>query len=105
MFYIFIIAVFSSLGITSLFKSIISLLLKFLGVIMSGISGMFVVIFGGLGNSVVIMLQSFGFSTAQYGILGPIVFVAGLGGAFLVGYLLLVPTKMEEDVVQAEDDV
>ncbi|WMT51855.1 MAG: hypothetical protein RE471_03000 [Ferroplasma sp.] len=102
---ILIFIAFASLGLTDLFKGIISLLLKFLGVIMSGISGMFVVIFGGLGNSVVIMLQSFGFSTAQYGILGPMVFVAGLGGAFLVGYLFLVPTRAEEDVVQAEDDI
>jgi hypothetical protein len=102
---ILIFIAFASLGLTDLFKGIISLLLNFLGVIMSGISGMFRVIFGGLGNSVVIMLQSFGFSTAQYGILGPIVFVAGLGGAFLVGYLMLVPTRAEEDVVQAEDDI
>jgi hypothetical protein len=86
-------------------SGIIKLLMSFLGIIMTGIGNMFATVFAGMGNSVVIMLQSFGFSAASYGILGPVAFVIGIGAAILVGYLFLVPTRAEEDVVQDEDDL
>jgi len=96
---------YASLGISTMVSGIIKLLMSFLGIVMTGIGNMFSTIFAGMGNSVVIMLQSFGFSAASYGIFGPIAFVIGLGGAILIGYLFLVPTRAEEDVVQDEDDV
>ncbi len=99
------VTVFASLGLSTMISGIIKLLMSFLGTIMTGIGNMFADIFSGMGNAVVVMLQSFGFSTASYGIFGPIAFVVGLGGAILVGYLFLVPTRAEEDVVQDEDDV
>lgn len=97
--------VYASLGLSSMISGIIKLLMSFLGIIMNGLGSMFADVFAGFGNSVVIMLQSFGFSAASYGILGPIAFVVGIGGAILVGYLFLVPSKAEEDVVQDEDDI
>ena len=97
--------VYVSLGLSSMISGIIKLLMSFLGIIMNGLGSMFADVFAGFGNSVVIMLQSFGFSAASYGILGPIAFVVGIGGAILVGYLFLVPSKAEEDVVQDEDDI
>ena len=99
------VTVFASLGLSTMISGIIKLLMSFLGTIMTGIGNMFADIFSGMGNAVVVMHQSFGFSTASYGIFGPIAFVVGLGGAILVGYLFLVPTRAEEDVVQDEDDV
>lgn len=96
---------FTSLGISTLTSGIIKLMLSFIQIIINGIGSMFGDIFSGFGNSVVIMLQSFGFSTASYGVLGPVVFVVGVGLAILVGYAFLVPTRVEEDVVQDEDDL
>ena len=96
---------FSSLGISTLTSGIIKLMLSFIKIIIDGIGSMFGDIFSGFGNSVVIMLQSFGFSTASYGVLGPVVFVVGVALAILVGYAFLVPTRAEEDVVQDEDDL
>ena len=101
----FLPVMFTSLGIGTLVKGLISLMLSFFKILMNGIGSMFSDIFAGFGNSVVIMLQSFGFSTASYGILGPAMFVIGLALAFLIGYGFLVPTKAEEDVVQDEDDL
>ena len=96
---------FTTLGLSTMIAGIIKLLMSFLGIIMTGIGNMFATVFAGMGNSVVIMLQSFGFSAASYGILGPVAFVIGIGAAILVGYLFLVPTRAEEDVVQDEDDL
>jgi hypothetical protein len=96
---------FTTLGLSTMIEGIIKLMMSFLGIIMTGIGNMFATVFAGMGNSVVIMLQSFGFSAASYGILGPVAFVIGIGAAILVGYLFLVPTRAEEDVVQDEDDL
>jgi hypothetical protein len=94
----------ATLGLSNLIPGIMKLMFQFFGTIMNGIAGLFDSTFSSLGGAISEMFQSFGFSTAQYGLLGPTMFVGGLGIAFLVGYLLLIPGDAEKDVVQAEDE-
>jgi hypothetical protein len=96
---------FTSLGLSSIVPDIFKLIMNFFGIIMTGIGNMFSTSFASLGGAVATMFQSFGFSTAQYGVLGPVAFVVGIGLALLIGYLLLVPADAEKQVVEGEDDL
>lgn len=96
---------YSTLSLTTFIKPIFGMLIGFLKIIMNGFGSLFSTIFSSFGSAIAIMMQSFGFSSAQYGILGPTAFVAGLGLAFLIGYLLLVPGDAERDIVEDESEV
>lgn len=101
--------IYTSLGINSgmsgLIKSGFSDISSFLSTIESTFASLFSTVFGSFGSSVSIVMQTFGFSAASYDILGPTMFVGGLGLAFLVGYLFLVPGDAERDIVQGEDEI
>lgn len=101
--------IYSSLGINSgmsgLIKSGFADISSFLSTIESSFAALFSTIFGSFGSSISIVMTSFGFSAAGYDILGPTMFVGGLGLAFLVGYLFLIPGDAERDVVQGEDEI
>jgi len=96
---------YSTLSLTTFIKPIFGMLIGFLKIIMDGFGSLFSTVFSSFGGAIATMLQNFGFSSAQYGILGPTAFVAGLGLAFLIGYLLLVPGDAERDIVEDEDEV
>ena len=101
--------IYTNLGINSgmsgLIKSGFSDISSFLSTIESTFASLFSTVFGSFGSSVSIVMQTFGFSAASYDILGPTMFVGGLGLAFLVGYLFLVPGDAERDIVQGEDEI
>ena len=101
--------IYTSLGINSgmsgLIKSGFSDISSFLSTIESTFASLFSTVFSSFGSSVSIVMQTFGFSAASYDILGPTMFVGGLGLAFLVGYLFLVPGDAERDIVQGEDEI
>lgn len=101
--------IYSSLGINSgmsrLIKSGFGDISSFLSTIEGTFASLFSTIFNSFGSSVSTVMQSFGFSAAGYDILGPTMFVGGLGLAFLVGYLFLVPGDAERDIVQGEEEI
>ncbi len=99
----------STLGIDSGMKDLIKSgfgdISSFLSTIEATFASMFSTIFGSFATSISTVMTSFGFSAASYDILGPTMFVGGLGLAFLVGYLFLVPGDAERDIVQGEDEL
>ena len=101
--------IYSTLGIDSGMKDLIKSgfgdISSFLYTIEATFASMFSTIFGSFATSISTVMTSFGFSAASYDILGPTMFVGGLGLAFLVGYLFLVPGDAERDIVQGEDEL
>lgn len=101
--------IYSTLGIDSGMKSLIksgfSDISSFLSSVEGTFSSLFSTIMNSFGTSISTVMTQFGFSAAAYDILGPTMFVGGLGLAFLVGYLFLVPGDAERDVVQGEDEI
>lgn len=101
--------IYSTLGIDSGMKGLIKSgfgdISSFLSTIEATFASMFSTIFGSFATSISTVMTSFGFSAASYDILGPTMFVGGLGLAFLVGYLFLVPGDAERDIVQGEDEL
>lgn len=101
--------VYSTLGIDSGMKGLIKSgfgdISSFLSTIEGTFASLFSTIFGSFATSISTVMTSFGFSAAAYDILGPTMFVGGLGLAFLVGYLFLVPGDAERDIVQGEDEL
>ena len=89
----------------SIIKPIFSAFNLFLNSIVGAFSNLFTTIFGSFGNSVAIMFASFGASTATYGVAGPIVFVASLGGAIIVAFGVFMIIGPEKDITEAEDDL
>lgn len=101
--------IYSTLGIDSGMKSLISSgfgdISSFLSTLEQTFSSLFSTIMESFGTSVSTVMTQFGFSAASYDLLGPTMFVGGLGLAFLVGYLFLVPGDAERDIVQGEDEI
>ena len=101
--------IYSTLGIDSGMKDLIKSgfgdISSFLSTIEATFASMFSTIFGSFATSISTVMTSFGFAAASYDILGPTMFVGGLGLAFLVGYLFLVPGDAERDIVQGEDEL
>lgn len=69
----------STFGIlSSIGSSLSKIFLSFLASIVNDMSILFGQIFGGFGQSIILMFQSFGNSMGPYGPLAPTVFVGGL---------------------------
>jgi hypothetical protein len=95
----------SSFSISSILKPIFSAFTSFLNSIIYSFSSLFSTIFGSFGGAAANMFNSFGAATASYGIAGPIVFVASIGGAIIVGFAIFMIVGPEKDITEAEDDL
>ena len=94
-----------SFSLTSVLNPILSSFGEFVKSIVGIFTNLFATIFGSFGNSVAIMFASFGSATAAYGIAAPILFVASLGGAIIVGFAVFMIVGPEKDITEAEDDL
>lgn len=97
----------SALGISlsGIEQSLSGIFISFFASIVSDITVLFGQIFGGFGQSIVLMFQSFGNSMGPYGPLAPTVFVGGLLLAVVVGYIEFDVIDAERDVTGFENDV
>lgn len=94
----------SSIG-TTIFNSLWGILIQLFKDIANGFGILLQEAFGGLGQSIMMMFQSFGYSMSGYGVWAPLMFVVGLGVALLVGYLLFDVIDSEKDITGAENDL
>ena len=97
----------SALGISlsSIGSSLSKIFLSFLASIVNDMTALFSQIFGGFGQSIILMFQSFGNSLGPYGLLAPTVFVGGLLLSVVVGYIEFDVIDAEKDVTGFENDV
>ncbi len=97
----------SSLGfsLSSITGPLVKILLSFVSSIESDFSLLLSQTFGGLGNSVVLMFQTFGSSLGPYKVLAPVVFVGALGLSIVVGFFEFTVIDAEKDVTGFENDV
>lgn len=97
----------SSSGISgaTIFNGLWSIILGLLNSLAQDIDILFGDIFAGLGGSIVDMFNTFGASFGPYGIWAPIVFVVSLGGAMVIGFVILDVVDAEKDVTGFENDV
>jgi hypothetical protein len=96
----------STFGIlSSIGSSLSKIFLSFLASIVNDMSILFGQIFGGFGQSIVLMFQSFGNSLGPYGPLAPTVFVGGLLLSVVVGYIEFDVIDAERDVTGFENDI
>ena len=97
----------SALGISlsSIGSSLSKIFLSFLASIVNDMTALFGQIFGGFGQSIILMFQSFGNSLGPYGPLAPTVFVGGLLLSVVVGYIEFDVIDAEKDVTGFENDV
>ena len=94
----------SSIGQT-IFNGIWKIVLSLFGQIANAFGTLFQDAFSGLGQSIVAMFQTFGFSLSPYGVWAPLMFVVGIGIAILVGYILFDIIDAEKDVSGFENDL
>lgn len=94
----------ASLG-SSIFTSLWGVILGLFKNIASSMGTLISTIFGGFGQSIVMMFQSFGFSMSGYGVWAPLAFVVGLSMAIFVGYLFFDLIDAEKDVTGVENDL
>ena len=94
----------SSIGQT-IFNGIWKIVLSLFGQIANAFGSLFQDAFSGLGQSIVAMFQTFGFSLSPYGVWAPLMFVVGIGIAILVGYILFDIIDAEKDVSGFENDL
>ena len=94
----------SSIGHT-IFNGIWKIVLSLFGQIANAFGTLFQDAFSGLGQSIVSMFQTFGFSLSPYGVWAPLMFVVGIGIAILVGYILFDIIDAEKDVSGFENDL
>ncbi len=94
-----------SFSLSSILNPIMNAFGSFIQDMVGIFSNLFATVFGSFGNSVAIMFSSFGSATAQYGIAAPILFVASLGGAVIVGFAVFMVVGPEKDITEAEDDL
>lgn len=90
---------------SSTLNSIIGLFLGFFRSIMNSFSSLFSAIFGSFGGSISTMFSVFSSSLGPYKVFAPIVFVASLGGAVVVGFGVFMIIGPEKDMTEAEDDL
>lgn len=97
----------SSSGISgaTIFNGLWSIILGLLNSLAQDIDILFGDIFAGLGGSIVDMFNTFGASFGPYGIWAPIAFVVSLGGAMVIGFVILDVVDAEKDVTGFENDV
>ena len=94
----------SSIGQT-IFNGIWKIILALFGQIANAFGQLFQDAFSGLGQSIVAMFQTFGFSLSPYGVWAPLMFVVGIGIAILVGYILFDIIDAEKDISGFENDL
>lgn len=94
----------SSIGST-IFSGIWDLIMKLLGDITSAFGTLISQAFGGFGQSIVTMFQTFGYSLSPYGIWAPVAFVIGLGLAMVIGYIFFDIIDGEKDITGIESDM
>ena len=94
----------SSIGQT-IFNGIWKIVLSLFSQIANAFGSLFQDAFSGLGQSIVAMFQTFGFSLSPYGVWAPLMFVVGIGSAILVGYILFDIIDAEKDVSGFENDL
>ena len=93
------------ISLSSIGSSLSKIFLSFLASIVNDMSILFGQIFGGFGQSIILMFQSFGNSMGPYGPLAPTVFVGGLLLSVVVGYVEFDVIDAEKDVTGFENDV
>ena len=95
----------SSISGDTIFNGLWSIILGLLNSLAQDIDILFGDIFAGLGGSIVDMFNTFGSSFGPYGIWAPIAFVVSLGGAMVIGFVILDVVDAEKDVTGFENDV
>ena len=95
----------SGISASNIFNGIWSIVLSLFDSLAQDIGVLFGDIFSGLGGSIVDMFNTFGMSFGPFGIWAPIAFVASLGGAMVIGFVILDVVDAEKDVTGFENDV
>jgi hypothetical protein len=95
----------SGISASTIFNGLWSIVLSLFDSLAQDIGVLFGDIFSGLGGSIVDMFNTFGMSFGPYGIWAPIAFVVSLGGAMVIGFVILDVVDAEKDVTGFENDV
>ncbi|AKA48531.1 hypothetical protein IX51_04800 [uncultured archaeon] len=95
----------SGLGMT-IFNSIWKLVMGFLGGILDGVNLLMKDTFGGIGQAIMQVFQSWGFSVnSQFGVWAPVGLVLVLGVAGALIYVMFDAIGIEKDVLHGEEDI
>lgn len=103
--FIFLPVIFSTISGSSIFNSIWGLFLIFLRELEQIGTNGFSVLLGGFVSALDIMLQSWGFSLAGYGVWGPLIVVISLGVAGVALFFFFAFIDGEKDVLGLEHDI
>lgn len=91
--------------LTSIESPLEKIFLSIISTIATAFTGLFTTIFGSFGSSISTMFSVFSSSLGPYQVIAPIIWVASLGGAVIVGFGVFMIVGPEKDVTEAEDDL